>query len=126
MPKEALEGPFAQQQKVLLYVLPLVFAFSGVYFPLGTVLYWLVSNLWTMGQQLFVIRRMPAPGTDAERAHQQRMESKARRRGRLAPGDVVPGSPGSPGSPAPDSTPTPEPTRVQPKKTTRSQRKGKK
>ncbi len=41
MPKEALEGPFAQQQKILLYVLPLVFAISGVYFPLGVVLYWL-------------------------------------------------------------------------------------
>lgn len=60
MPPEALEGPFAQQQKILLYVLPLVFAFSGVYFPLGVVIYWSTSNFWTMGQQLYVIRRMPA------------------------------------------------------------------
>ncbi len=120
MPKEALEGPFAQQQKVLLYVLPLVFAFSGVYFPLGTVLYWLVSNLWTMGQQLYVIRRMPAPGTDAERAHQERLAAKARRRGGSAPAGTAPDAPSV------DDVAKQEPARVQPKKTTRSQRKGKK
>lgn len=113
MPKEALEGPFAQQQKILLYVLPLVFAFSGVYFPLGTVLYWLTSNIWTMGQQLYVIRRMPAPGTEAEKAHQQRLEAKARKKGIELP--------------TPDTgnadQPKGEVVRRQPKKTTRSQRK---
>ncbi|TDE12695.1 membrane protein insertase YidC [Jiangella asiatica] len=116
MPKEALEGPFAQQQKILLYVLPLVFAFSGVYFPLGTVLYWLTSNFWTMGQQLYVIRRMPAPGTEAERAHQRRLEEKARRKGVALP--------------TPDAGPEPEEpqgevVRRQPKKTSRAQRKKK-
>ena len=35
MPAAALQGPMAQQQKVLLYVLPLIFAFSGVNFPIG-------------------------------------------------------------------------------------------
>ncbi len=61
MPKEALEGPFAQQQKILLYVLPLGFLFSGLFFPLGVVVYWCVSNLWTGAQQFYVIRNMPAP-----------------------------------------------------------------
>ncbi|WP_203453481.1 membrane protein insertase YidC [Jiangella aurantiaca] len=116
MPKEALEGPFAQQQKILLYVLPLVFAFSGVYFPLGTVLYWLTSNFWTMGQQLYVIRRMPAPGTEAEKAHQRRLEEKARRKGIELPTPDT-------GQPAePEQT---EIVRRQPKKTSRSQRKKK-
>lgn len=115
MPKEALEGPFAQQQKILLYVLPLVFAFSGVYFPLGTVLYWLTSNFWTMGQQLYVIRRMPAPGTDAEKAHQRRLEEKARKKGiELPTADAEPE--------VPEQT---EIVRRQPKKTSRSQRKKK-
>jgi YidC/Oxa1 family membrane protein insertase len=115
MPKEALEGPFAQQQKILLYVLPLVFAVSGVYFPLGVVLYWLTSNLWTMGQQFYVIRRMPAPGTPAEEAHRRRMEAKARRRG----GEAVPA--GAVAEEAPP--PPPPPVRQQPKKNTRAQRK---
>jgi len=114
MPKEALEGPFAQQQKILLYVLPLVFAVSGVYFPLGVVLYWLTSNLWTMGQQFYVIRRMPAPGTPAEEAHRRRMEAKARRRG----GESVPA-----GGVAEEAPPPPPPVRQQPKRNTRAQRK---
>lgn len=114
MPKESLEGPFAQQQKVLLYVLPLVFAFSGVYFPLGTVLYWLTSNIWTMCQQLYVIRRMPAPGTEAERAHQRRLEAKARRKGIEVPTASTETEPPSGKT---------EVVRKQPKRTTRSQRK---
>ncbi|NDL57892.1 membrane protein insertase YidC [Phytoactinopolyspora sp. XMNu-373] len=117
MPKEALEGPFAQQQKILLYVLPLVFLFSGVYFPLGTVLYWLTSNFWTMGQQLYVIRRMPAPGSDAEMAQQRRQAEKARRKGltvaepEAAP-EVEAGQENG------------EVRRQQPKRTSRSQRTG--
>ena len=67
MPKAALEGPIAQQQKVLLYVMPLIFAFSGVNFPIGVLIYWTVTNLWSMGQQFYSIRRMPAPGSEAER-----------------------------------------------------------
>src|SRR5690606_34228253 len=35
MPADALSGPYAQQQKMLLYVLPLVFAFGGIAFPVG-------------------------------------------------------------------------------------------
>jgi len=114
MPKEAMEGPFAQQQKILLYVLPLVFAFSGVYFPLGVVLYWLTSNLWTMGQQFYVIRRMPAPGTPAEEAHQRRMEAKAKRRGTAVPA----------GSVVEEAATPPPPVRQQPKRDSRAQRKG--
>jgi YidC/Oxa1 family membrane protein insertase len=122
MPASALEGPFAQQQKVLLYVLPLVFAFSGVYFPLGVVLYWLTSNVWTMGQQFYVIRRMPAPGTPAEEAYKRRLQARAARRGG-APADV-------PGATAPQPTAEAEPSRAataprqQPKRSTRSQRRG--
>ena len=72
MPPDALTGPYAQQQKILLYVLPVVFAVSGVAFPIGVLVYWTVSNLWTMGQQFYVIRRNPAPGTPAFKAKQER------------------------------------------------------
>src|ERR687885_1582633 len=68
MPASALDNPFAKQQKLLLYVLPLVFAVSGVNFPIGVLLYWLTTNVWSMGQQFYVIRRMPAPGSPAEQA----------------------------------------------------------
>lgn len=48
------------QQKVILYVLPLFFLIYGYKFPVGVLLYWLTTNLWSMGQQLIVIRRMDA------------------------------------------------------------------
>ena len=72
MPPDALTGPYAQQQKILLYILPIVFAVSGVAFPIGVLIYWTVSNLWTMAQQFYVIRRNPAPGTPAFHAKQVR------------------------------------------------------
>jgi YidC/Oxa1 family membrane protein insertase len=72
MPADAMNNPFAQQQKILLYVFPLVFAVSGVNFPIGVLLYWLTTNLWSMGQQFYTIRRMPAPGSPAELALEAR------------------------------------------------------
>jgi YidC/Oxa1 family membrane protein insertase len=72
MPPEALEGPFAQQQKMMLYIFPLFFAIGGVNFPVGVLIYWFTSNLWTMAQQFYVIRRNPAPGTPAYAAWEAR------------------------------------------------------
>ncbi|MFL6105912.1 MAG: membrane protein insertase YidC [Marmoricola sp.] len=81
MPADALSGPYAQQQKMLLYILPLVFAVGGIAFPIGVLLYWTTSNLWTMGQQFYVIRNNPAPNTEAFRAKQKRDAVKAAAKG---------------------------------------------
>ena len=113
MPADALTGPYAQQQKLLLYVLPVVFAVGGIAFPVGVLFYWTTSNLWTMGQQFYVIRNNPAPGTPAFKAKQERDEARARRHGRppaVAEVEVV------------EEAPRPA-SRQQPKKKTRSQRK---
>src|SRR5690554_6589441 len=83
MPPSALQGPMAQQQKVLLYALPLIFAFTGVNFPIGVLIYWTTTNLWSMGQQFYTIRRMPMPGSEAEAAFKERQARKAARRGGL-------------------------------------------
>jgi YidC/Oxa1 family membrane protein insertase len=85
MPKDALTGPYAQQQKMLLYVLPVVFAVGGIAFPIGVLLYWTTSNLWTMGQQFYVIRNNPAPGTEAARMKEERDAKKAA--GKVPDGD---------------------------------------
>ncbi len=53
MPASAMQGPMAQQQKMLLYALPLIFAFSGVNFPIGVLIYWTTTNIWSMGQQFY-------------------------------------------------------------------------
>jgi YidC/Oxa1 family membrane protein insertase len=78
MPVDAMSGPYAQQQKMLLYVLPVVFAVGGVAFPIGVLFYWTTTNLWTMGQQFYVIRRNPAPGTPAFEAKLKRDRAKGR------------------------------------------------
>ena len=78
---EMRSSPMFKQQKMLLYILPLVFAFSGFTFPLGVMFYWLVSNFWTMVQQFIVIRNMPTPGSEAALARENRMAKKNQRRG---------------------------------------------
>lgn len=88
MPADALSGPYAQQQKLLLYVLPVVFAVGGIAFPIGVLVYWTVSNLWTMCQQFYVIRNNPAPGTPAAAAKEERDREKAARKGLKTPAQV--------------------------------------
>jgi len=85
---EAKTGQAYQMQKIMLYVLPLGFIFSGVFFPLGVVMYWFVSNLWTMGQQFLVIREMPTPGSEAAKAREERLARKGKAVN--AQGKVVP------------------------------------
>jgi YidC/Oxa1 family membrane protein insertase len=130
MPKDALTGPYAQQQKMLLYVLPVVFAVGGIAFPIGVLLYWTTSNLWTMGQQFYVIRNNPAPGTEAARLKAERDRKKAEGKGEAGDaGSDVAGLPGT----APTATAT-EPSseaerrpapRQQPKRQSKSQRQTK-
>ena len=118
MPADAMTGQYAQQQKMLLYVLPVVFAVGGIAFPIGVLFYWTTSNLWTMCQQFYVIRNNPAPGTPAAKAKQERDAAKRERKG-------LP-DPSTPLEPAADPTDPPgrsRPKRQQPKKQTRSQRK---
>jgi YidC/Oxa1 family membrane protein insertase len=61
----AANAQMAQQQKILLYVMPAFFLFTGFRFPIGVLIYWLTTNCWTIGQQRFLFRRMApvvAPG----------------------------------------------------------------
>ncbi len=78
---EMKASPTFRQQRILLYILPLVFAFSGFTFPLGVMFYWLTSNFWTMAQQFIVIRNMPTPGSEAALAREAREARKRQRRG---------------------------------------------
>ena len=54
-----------QQQKIMLYLFPIIFAVTGVNFPIGVLIYWATTNFWTWGQQYYVIKRNPAPGSPA-------------------------------------------------------------
>ncbi|HEX3900555.1 MAG TPA: membrane protein insertase YidC [Mycobacteriales bacterium] len=56
----AADSQQAQTQKIMLYVFPVFFLAYGFFFPVGVLLYWLTTNIWSMVQQYVVIHRMDA------------------------------------------------------------------
>ena len=68
------ESPMYKQQRILLYIIPVFLLVSAWLFPLGTMFYWLVSNVFTLVQQLIIINKLPTPGSEAALARErQRM-----------------------------------------------------
>ncbi|SHJ42273.1 YidC/Oxa1 family membrane protein insertase [Tessaracoccus bendigoensis DSM 12906] len=78
MPPESLTGQAAQMQKMMLYFFPVVYAGSAVVIPIGVLLYWFTSNLWTMAQQGILIRNNPSPNTPAFIDWEERMLAKGK------------------------------------------------
>jgi YidC/Oxa1 family membrane protein insertase len=88
MPKmDSSNNMMLQQQKIMLYAFPVIFAISGVNFPIGVLIYWSTTNLWTWGQQYYVIKRNPTPGSPAF----EELERKKRKKNGLpeSPQDEV-------------------------------------
>ena len=52
------DSPMGQSQRIMAYVMPL-FALTGLYWQFGLVLYWVTTNLWTLGQQYVLLRKYP-------------------------------------------------------------------
>ncbi|MFF8284415.1 membrane protein insertase YidC [Streptomyces albus] len=73
-----VKTPFMQQQKMLMYVFPIMFAVFGINFPVGVLVYWLTTNVWTLGQQMYVIKRNPTPGSRAFKERQERLRAKGK------------------------------------------------
>jgi YidC/Oxa1 family membrane protein insertase len=143
MPASAQSGQFAQQQKIILYLFPIAFAVGGVSFPIGVLIYWLTTNIWTAGQQYLVIKNNPTPDTDAYEAfirrhgHPPDKNRKARREREQGESELavtraelgsttavldgsVDGDSAAPDAPSGPVTPN---GRVQPKRQTRSKRR---
>jgi YidC/Oxa1 family membrane protein insertase len=79
MPKmDSSNNMMLQQQKIMLYLFPVIFAVSGVNFPVGVLIYWSTTNLWTWGQQYYVIKRNPTPGSPAYEELQRKRAEKAK------------------------------------------------
>ena len=77
MPKmDSSNNMMLQQQKIMLYLFPVIFAVSGVNFPIGVLIYWSTTNLWTWGQQFYVIKRNPTPGSPAYEELQRKRSGK--------------------------------------------------
>jgi YidC/Oxa1 family membrane protein insertase len=91
MPKmDSSNNMMAQQQKIMLYVFPVIFAVSGVNFPIGVLIYWSTTNLWTFGQQYYVIKRNPTPGSPA---FEELERKRAKKSGIVEPDPADPSTP---------------------------------
>jgi YidC/Oxa1 family membrane protein insertase len=109
----APNNPMVQQQKILLYVFPIIFAVGGIGFPIGVLIYWSTTNVWTMFQQFWVIRNSPTPGSPAYDAWLKRKEIKKAKKGIVEP------------TPEAHDVIEEPPVRNQPKKQPRSKRRKK-
>ena len=110
------DNPMAQQQKILMYISPL-FAFFSLNFPLGLILYWVTTNLWTLGQQHWFYSRHPMPQYDAK-GNPIPVQPK--------PGLIAKLRKTTPEEQAPPSPPQPKIIRQQPSRQPRSKRTGSK
>ena len=91
MPKmDSSNNMMLQQQKIMLYLFPLIFAISGVNFPVGVLIYWSTTNFWTWGQQFYVIKRYPTPGSPA---FEELQRKKAKKSGVVEPDQDDPSTP---------------------------------
>ena len=92
MPKmDSSNNMMLQQQKIMLYLFPLIFAISGVNFPVGVLIYWSTTNFWTWGQQFYVIKRNPTPGSPAFEELQRKKARKAKLDSKNSSGSVIDG-----------------------------------
>ncbi|AQP45715.1 membrane protein insertase YidC [Tessaracoccus flavus] len=78
MPPESQVGQAAQMQKMMLYFFPFIYAMSAIVIPIGVLVYWLTSNVWTYAQQAILIRNNPAPNTPAYIDWEERMLAKGK------------------------------------------------
>jgi YidC/Oxa1 family membrane protein insertase len=86
------DNPMMQSQKMMMYVAPL-FALTGLYWQFGLVMYWVTTNLWTLGQQHYIFGKYPPPaaagtagdGTDRAKPSQDRAKPS---QDRAKPGQV--------------------------------------
>ncbi|MEH3078266.1 MAG: membrane protein insertase YidC [Quadrisphaera sp.] len=73
---EALEGPVGQAQRMTVWLVPLVMAATSAAVPLGLLVYWASSAVWSLGQGLALLRWLPTPGTPAAAARERRLTAR--------------------------------------------------
>lgn len=71
-------NPAYKMQKYMLYGMPLLYIFTGYAFQVGVLVYWLTGNVWNIGQQTWLIKTNPTPGSAAYKARQERLRAKGK------------------------------------------------
>jgi YidC/Oxa1 family membrane protein insertase len=96
-----------KSQRIMLLILPVVFVTFLLNFPVGLVIYWVTTNLWTVGQGLITRRLMPKPAVPEKRSS------------RTPPKEAEAEPAEEPAEPAPVPTKPSQPRRVKRKKKAR-------
>ncbi len=104
------DNPMMQTQKIMMYMAPL-FGLFGLMMPVGVLVYWVTSNVWTMGQQHFLYRKQPVAG-----AAQTKGEGNGSAKGMLSRKKAA--------ETTPEPKEQPKIERKQPKKQSRAKRTG--
>ncbi len=68
-------GTAATMQRLMLWVIPVMTLGSGLFFPLGVLIYWFASNTWTTAQQFYINKyhpQVPPPGASGTLATDRR------------------------------------------------------
>ena len=50
-----------KSQRTMMFLLPLIFVPFIISFPAGLILYWITTNIWTIGQQFTIQKLIPVP-----------------------------------------------------------------
>lgn len=107
-----------QQQKILLRVMPVFFAFISFNFAAALVVYFLVSNVYRIGQQAYISKKIYGPGsalatadgsiettaTETRREQADRTAPATKKNGRTTPPSKGSGRAGTPSDAAPRPT----------------------
>lgn len=102
---QAADNPMAQQQKILLYVMPVFLAFISFNFPLGILLYWVTTNFWQVAQQWVILREVKHEVETGTLAQHPGGEAARQQKGKTTGAKGSATSGGAPrGKPAPGSS----------------------
>ncbi len=69
-------NPAARSQKSMMYMMPLMYVFTGLVFKMALLMYMVTTAIFSWGQQLWVLKTMPTPGAPAYDELSEKREKK--------------------------------------------------
>ncbi len=58
-------NPMVRSQKTMMYMMPLMYIFTGAVFQMGLLVYMVTTTFWSWGQQIWTVKYMPTPSSPA-------------------------------------------------------------
>lgn len=70
------DNPMVKSTKSMMYLMPLMYLFTGPVVQVGFLIYWATSNTWMILQQFFIMRAFPTRGSAAAKWREPAHEKK--------------------------------------------------